>query len=52
MRKFIRFIENLLNGVKEIFKGNYGYEVLEYINKDEISDLVYEYNKMRKKIKK
>lgn len=52
MRKSTRPIENLLNGVKEISKGNYGYEVLEHTNKDEISDLAYEYNKMRKKIKK
>lgn len=52
MRKSTRPIENLLNGVKEISKGNYGYEVLGETNKDEISDLAYEYNKMRKKIKK
>ena len=52
MRKSTRPIENLLKGVREISKGNYGYEVLEYTNKDEISDLAYEYNKMRKKIKK
>ena len=52
MRRSTKPIENLLNGVREISKGNYGYEVLEHTNKDEISDLAYEYNKMRKKIKK
>lgn len=52
MKKSTRPIENLLNGVREISKGNYGYEVLEQTDKDEISDLAYEYNKMRKKIKK
>lgn len=52
MRKSTRPIENLLKGVKEISNGNYGYEVLEQNNKDEIGDLGYEYNKMRIKIKK
>jgi signal transduction histidine kinase len=52
MRKSTRSIENLLNGVKEISNGNYGYEVLEQNNKDEIGDLAYEYNKMRTQIKK
>ncbi|WP_026885546.1 HAMP domain-containing sensor histidine kinase [Clostridium beijerinckii] len=52
MGKSTRPIENLLKGVREICNGNYGYEVLEHENKDEISDLAYEYNKMRKKIKK
>lgn len=52
MRKSTRPIENLLKGVKEISNGNYGYEVLEQNNKDEIGDLGYEYNKMRIQIKK
>lgn len=52
MKKSTRPIENLLKGVREISNGNYGYEVLEKTNKDEIGDLAYEYNKMRKKIKK
>ncbi|EHI99496.1 integral membrane sensor signal transduction histidine kinase [Clostridium sp. DL-VIII] len=52
MRESTRPIENLLKGVREIYNGNYGYEVLEHANKDEISDLAYEYNKMRRKIKK
>lgn len=52
MRKSTRPIENLLKGVKEISNGNYGYEVLEQSNKDEIGDLAYEYNKMRTQIKK
>lgn len=52
MRKSTKPIENLLNGVREISNGNYGYEVLEDSNKDEIGDLAFEYNKMRKKIKK
>lgn len=52
MKKSTKSIENLLEGVREISKGNYGYEVLEDTKKDEISDLAYEYNKMRKKIQK
>jgi len=52
MKKSTKPIEDLLKGVREISKGNYGYEVFEHTNKDEISDLAYEYNKMRKKIKK
>ncbi|WP_238918352.1 HAMP domain-containing sensor histidine kinase [Clostridium sp. YIM B02555] len=52
LRKSTRPIENLLKGVREVSNGNYGYEVVELNNKDEIGDLAYEYNKMRTKIKK
>lgn len=51
VRKSTKPIENLLKGVKEISKGNYGYEVVEGKNKDEIRELAFEYNNMRKKIK-
>lgn len=51
VRRSTKPIENLLKGVKEVSKGNYGYEVMECGRKDEIRDLAYEYNNMRKRIK-
>lgn len=51
VRKSTKPIEKLLKGVKEISKGNYGYEVVEGKNKDEIRELAFEYNNMRKKVK-
>ena len=46
MRKSTRPIENLLKGVREISNGNYGYEVLEKTNKDEIGDMVNSLNQL------